>query len=121
MEMTKNENTIDLTYLKQLSNGDVDFVREMIVVFMEQTPEGIGQMEKHLQDKNWKMLRAVVHKMKPSFSFVGLKELNLTINSIEEYAEKETHLDLIPELIAKLKSGCAQAMVELEEAKKLFQ
>ncbi len=119
MEAT-NSNVTDLTYLKELAKGDNAFIKEMLVVFMEQTPEAIGNLEKYYGDKNWKMLRAVAHKMKPSFTFVGLKELTPVINLIEEYAEKEIHFDLLPEMISKVKTFCNKAMVELEEQKKSF-
>jgi HPt (histidine-containing phosphotransfer) domain-containing protein len=119
MEST-NRNLTDLKYLKELANGDLHFINEMITVFLDQTPAAIDQLEKYCNEKNWKMLRSVAHKFKPSFSFVGLKELSGIIHSIEEYAENETHLDLLPEMIARVKASCIKAMAELEEQKKDF-
>jgi len=118
--MDTNE-IIDLTYLKEISNGDNVFILEMIVVFLQQTPEMLNGLEKHLQDKDWKMLRAVAHKMKPSFSFVGLKELHAIANSIEDNADKEINLEQLPAMVKKIKDVCAVAFLELEEKKKLYQ
>ena len=121
MEMEANKKSItDLSYLKDLAKGDNGFIREMIQVFIEQTPEAINNLEKHLANKDWKMVRAVAHKMKPSFSFVGLKELHTIANSVEEYAETETNLGLLPEMIAKIKSTCATAVAELGETIKEY-
>ncbi len=116
----KNERITDLSYLEQLSNGDKGFVKEMIEVFIVQTPEGLDNLERHLSNKDWKMVRAVAHKMKPSFTFVGVKELTGVMGLIEEYAESQTHLELIPDLLVKVKSSCAKAMIELEAAKNFF-
>ena len=118
MEKTHNNKVTDLTYLIQVSNGDDHFIKEMIDVYMQQTPEAIGNLEKHLKNKDWEMVRVVTHKIKPSFSFFGLSDLSAIVNSIEEYCEKQIHLDLLPGMISKVKSTCAKAMKELEEEKK---
>lgn len=122
METTMNKKTMtDLAYLKEISRGDNVFIREMIQVFIEETPKAINNLEQHLNNRDWKMLRAVAHKMKPSFSFVGLKDLQDIINSVEEYSETETNLDQLPEMIAKIKNGCFLAIEELKEDIKHFQ
>ena len=110
-----NKSAINLTSLKELSKGDDNFVKEMVQIFIDQTPETINNLEKYMNNKDWKMVRALAHKMKPSFSFVGLQELYEILNSIEEYAESETNLDLLPEMIAKINKECTLALAELQE------
>jgi len=119
METIANKH-IDLTYLKQLSNGSNEFINEMITVFMKQTPVEISNLEKYLKAKDWKSLRGTAHKMKPSFSFMGIKELEGTIKLIDEYAATETHLELLPDMINKVKNICNEAIKELEIEKKLY-
>ena len=85
---------IDLTYLKQISNGDTGFIKEMIGIYLKETPIAIINLEKHLKNKDWKMLREVIHKMKAAFSFFGLKDMYCLLDSMEEYSEKEIHLNL---------------------------
>ncbi len=117
---TRNNKHIDLTYLKELSNGSNEFISQMITVFMAQTPEAISNMEKYFNAKEWKMLHGVAHKMKPSFSFMGIKELESVIHLIEEYSFNETHIDELPDLILKIKNVCKVALEELEVEKKTF-
>ncbi|MFY9307932.1 MAG: Hpt domain-containing protein [Bacteroidia bacterium] len=119
METNKIKQT-DLTYLKELSNGSNEFIVEMITVFVEQTPLEIANMEKHLAAGDWKSLRATAHKMKPSFSFMGIKELEGVIKTIEDYAANEKNLDLLPGLILKVKEVCTQAIEELVQEKPQF-
>lgn len=104
----------DLTYLIQVSNGDEHFIQEMISVYLKETPESIENLERHLKNKDWKKFRAVTHKMKPSFSFFGLKELYSVVNFMEEYSGKEIHLDELPKLLMQVKTICGKAMLELE-------
>ena len=115
-----NTRYIDLTYLKQISNGSNEFICQMISVFMQQTPEALNNMDKYLNEKDWRGLHAVAHKMKPSFSFMGIKELENVIHQIEEYCLSETNLDQLPALILKIKGICKAALQELEIEKKLF-
>lgn len=116
----KNNTHIDLTYLKQLSNGSNEFITQMISIFMVQTPEAIDLMYKYLQSSEWKLLKGVIHKMKPSFSFMGIKELETIAVSAEKYCETETDLDKLPGLIQRIKEVCSEALRELEEEKKQF-
>jgi HPt (histidine-containing phosphotransfer) domain-containing protein len=117
---TNNQKHIDLTYLKELSNGSKEFITEMITVFMEQTPIEIANLEKHLEAKDWKALRGTAHKMKPSFSFMGIKELESVVKTLEENAGNETNLDILPGLVDKIKTVCAAAFEELSKEKPQF-
>lgn len=119
MENKKNKH-INLAYLIQLSNGSNEFIVQMISIFMVQTPEAIDQMYKYLQNNEWKLLKGVIHKMKPSFSFMGIKELEIIAVSAEQYCETETNLDKLPALIHRIKEVCVAALSELEEEKKQF-
>jgi CheY-like chemotaxis protein/two-component sensor histidine kinase len=104
----------DLTYLKKLSKGDDDFVKQMISIFINQTPTAIQKMEADLSNKDWTSLRAVAHKMKPSFSFVGVTSLQEKIETIEDNAEKGTNANLIADLIAQVKEVSLKAVAELQ-------
>jgi HPt (histidine-containing phosphotransfer) domain-containing protein len=115
-----NERSIDLSYLKQLSNGSNKFILEIIDVFLKQTPEALESMENYLNNKDWKSLRAVAHKIKPSMTFMGINDLKDVVGKIEEYADKEINLDLLPELIHKMQDVCKKAFLELEAEKNNF-
>lgn len=117
---TKNNKHIDLTYLKQLSNGSNEFISQMINVFMAQTPEALANMEKYVNAKDWESLHRVAHKMKPSFSFMGIKELENTIGLIEEHSFNKTNVDELPAMIMQVKNVCMDALSELEVEKKMF-
>lgn len=119
METTENKHT-DLTYLKQLSNGDNEFIHQMITIFMTQTPDALDSIDMYLKEKNWKSLKGIAHKMKPSFSFMGIKELEPVILLVEEYCENETHLDQLPKLTSTVRRICELAIIELETEKKRF-
>ena len=120
MENVSDKQT-DLTYLKNIANGSNEFICQMISVFMEQTPEALNNMEKYLNAKNWRSLHVVAHKIKASFSFMGIKKLETVICQVEEYSLNETNTDKLPAMISEIKAVCIKGMQELEIEKKLFE
>ncbi|MDF2437145.1 MAG: Hpt protein [Bacteroidota bacterium] len=118
--METNNKYIDLEYLKQISNGSNEFVYQMITVFIEEIPLELANIDKFLQAKDWKSLRATAHKMKPSYSFMGVKELEVLVNTLEEKCSAETDLELMPGLVERIKSITAEVVKELEVEKTKF-
>ncbi len=108
------DSIIDLTYLNTLAKGNQEFVSEMIRIFMQQTPAALQSIKTSLDNKDWKSVRALAHKMKPSFAFMGIHSLKDVIHSIEEFADKEHNTEQIPILISTLELICNKALAELE-------
>ena len=101
---TSSNNYINLTYLKELSNGSNEFICQMITVFMEQTPDAVNSMEKYLNAKDWQALHAIAHKTKASFAFMGIKELESVTCLVEEYSLNKTNLEQLYRHFLFLKS-----------------
>ena len=118
--MNQPYNHIDLTYLKQIANGSNEFMAQMISIFIAQTPELLSSIDLYLQKNDLKLLKGVVHKMKPSFTFMGIKEVESKVALVEKYCETGTHLTELPLLISEIKAICNIAIQELETEKKLF-
>ncbi|MFL5764065.1 MAG: Hpt domain-containing protein [Bacteroidia bacterium] len=110
----KNSTHTDLSYLNQLSNGSEDFIDKMTGIFLEQTPEALENLDKHLAAKDWKALRGTAHKMKSSLSIMGIKELEPVMVKLEDYCDKEINLDQVPALVEQVKHVCREAMEELK-------
>ena len=106
---------INLTFLKEISDGNENFYKEFISLFLTSAPTAISEMEKSYISKDFFSLRQIAHKIKPSFNYVGLKELNLAAAKIEELAAKESDSAEIKALIDKIKSVSEIAFKELEE------
>lgn len=111
---TKPNPHADLSYLKEISNGSKEFIIEMISVFIREIPIEIDKLEKHLAAKDWKSLKSVAHKMKSTFSIMGIKELESDIKLMNDYAAQESNLDQLPAMIANTKKICIETVKELE-------
>jgi PAS domain S-box-containing protein len=105
---------INLDFLKEISDGNEAFFKEFIQLFLTSAPKTIEEMQKWHSESNWENLRQISHKIKPSFNYIGLKELNQAAAKIEEYSRKQENLNEIPALIEKIRSTCNYVYQELE-------
>ncbi len=115
-EEIKKMKCIDLKYLSHRTKSNPRLMSEMISLYLEQTPPLIISMKQSLQNKDWSLLHASVHKMIPSFSIMGISaDFEQMAKKIQEYASTQQQTDSISEMVLKLENVCVQACQELEE------
>jgi len=109
---------IDLSYLKEISNGDNMFMIELIDMFFEQIPEYQVLLKEFFDKKEWLSLGRTAHKAKSSIIMMGLNDLGKELKWLEENAKEETNIDHFKEIIAKFVCDSNQAIEELKQARK---
>jgi PAS domain S-box-containing protein len=104
----------DLTYLRTRTKANPELMKEMILLYLDQTPMLVGIMKQGLKDKDWDSIHNAAHKMIPSFSIMGIApEFENLGKMIQEYSGTLEHLTEIPELVFRLENICLQACNEL--------
>ena len=101
------ERITDLSYLISLCGDDDDFKTEM-------TPPLINDMKNYLLDSDWKKIGDIAHKMKPSFTFMGIHTAKELILNIEKLGRQMEDVGSIPTMVLELESICNEAFSELE-------
>lgn len=86
--MEENFTHADLTYLKSMSAGSNELIKEMIEIFSVQVPEFIEELRQHLEKKEFMRLGAVAHKAKSSVSIMGMDELAKDLKTLELLAKE---------------------------------
>ena len=104
---------VDLSYLKDISDNDEEFIKDMILSFMENSPLMIDQIKKAAKVENWGEVGNIAHKIKPSIVFMGINSIKDVVETIESSGLKAKNVDRIPALIARLEATCQQACEEL--------
>ena len=104
----------DLSYLVSLCGDDDDFKTEMIETFLKNTPPLINDMKNYLLDSDWKKIGDIAHKMKPSFSFMGIHTAKELILNIERLGRQMEDVASISTMVLELESICNEAFSELE-------
>ena len=117
----RNEyNLIDLHFLNEAVMGNESLKVDMIEIMLQETPDELGKLVQFCEDKNWKRLGAMAHKFKSAAQYMGLKDMVELIKHIQHYAEEESHVHDLPDMVQKVNDTCKLACKELEiELKKL--
>ncbi|NOY95931.1 MAG: Hpt domain-containing protein [Chlorobi bacterium] len=105
----------DLSYLKEVSSEDPEFMKEMIGIFKEQVPEFIANMEKFYQSGQYIELGKEAHKAKSSVIIVGMNDLGVKMKELQILTEKNEKVESYPDYIEDFKTKCLQAITELDE------
>jgi CheY-like chemotaxis protein len=105
----------NLDYLSTRTKSNPKLMMEMISIYMQQTPPLIEAMKQSVQNKDWALLAASVHKIIPSFSIMGMSpELENMAKEIQEAAKTNQFTDETAKMVIQVESSCKQACEELE-------
>ena len=103
----------DLTYLTEASAGNKLFLKEMIEIFLKQTPLLIAGLFTTSQKKDWPEFRKIMHKIKPSITMMGIHELEPDIIKIDNAVKKGIEVEQLPMLLQKFEDVCNRSYSEL--------
>lgn len=110
------EKCINLEYLKNKAKGNKELMKQMIQIYLEQTPELIKIMRQSFEKKDWEMLYKATHRIIPSFVMVGLdSEFENMAKKIQEFAVLQDQHEEIHSMLIKIEEICLKACIELKE------
>jgi len=89
-----------LDYLYEMD--DVDYMKEVLVVFLETTPLLMEEMKMDALYENWEDVHKKAHKLKSSLGILQVGKMLNDTTLIEDLAKQKIELDTIPVLIQSL-------------------
>lgn len=102
-----------LEYLDSISNGDQEFVIDMIRTFVMNVPEELNKIQKFIEAENWIKAGEEAHKFASNLLFLNMESLKSIAVEIEEKGLSAKGTESIPGLYLQLKNGCFQAIDQL--------
>jgi len=110
----------NLEYLRTITEGDTESVRELIILFIEQVPEFIENLNKFLDEKRYAELGNEAHKAKSSVMIMGMDELGHDMKTLQLDTISRINVENYAPLVAKFELQCLAAVEELnKELKKM--
>ncbi|HEY4786427.1 MAG TPA: Hpt domain-containing protein [Bacteroidales bacterium] len=103
-----------LDYLNSISDGDQDFIKDMLETFVSSVPDELSKMWKLVNAENWQKVGEDAHKFASSLVFLGLNDLKQIATKIEEHGIQQNNVSQIPVLLNELEKGCTQLITELK-------
>ncbi len=104
--------SIDLTFLKEMSENDSNFIADLIQSFITQFPKDMENVWFHFQNAEYDDVANLIHKIKPSITFIGIHELKDLVVEIEDNAKKR-QIDPIEDQLKLVDKICKKAIAEL--------
>ncbi|MFN4123198.1 MAG: Hpt domain-containing protein [Flavobacteriales bacterium] len=105
----------NLDMVKKISNGNNDFVKKMINIFIETTPPEIEIIKNCLASGDYNQLGATAHKIKPSIDTMGIQDLMQDIRAIEKFGKETTNIEELPALVDKLETTLNTVFHQLKD------
>ncbi|MCF6359453.1 MAG: ATP-binding protein [Cyclobacteriaceae bacterium] len=105
----------NLTYLKSISDGNKEFLQEIITTFIAQTPSLLDEMKLAVTNKNWLKIGILAHKLKPNLTLLGISQLSALVLSIEVDGRSENKVLSLPDRVDLLVSTCYLSIEELKQ------
>ncbi len=100
-------------YLENLSGGNAALIRQIVELFLKQTPGDIDQLVSHIQAQDWNAVHKQAHYIKPTLVYVGAKELHEQIMAIEQLAKGKEDVHKLPEMVTRILPKLAVLYEEL--------
>ncbi len=110
-----SERITDLTFLQSFTGGNKEKVNKYINIFLQMCPGQLDAMQSLLQSGNYDALRATAHSLKPQVTYMGIKQGEGLVKTIEQYAGEKINLDQLPGLFDSFSTICRKALVELQD------
>jgi signal transduction histidine kinase/HPt (histidine-containing phosphotransfer) domain-containing protein/CHASE3 domain sensor protein/ActR/RegA family two-component response regulator len=100
---TGSSDKVDLKNLYHISGGDEQFVKQMLISFIDSTRNGLIEMQEAVNSGKFDPVAELAHKMMPPCRHLGVSDLAILLKKIEESvhnnAESQTLIQLTWEAI----------------------
>lgn len=93
-----SEKMYDLTYLQSMGGIQDEFVDKLMLLFLEQSPELRVDLGNAIENEDWFTTHQIAHKLKSSFTTLGIRAALNEIKLIDKWSRHEMNLEQIPSL-----------------------
>ena len=106
---------LDSEFLQSMYEGDVEHASMIFSLYVDMAPGLIKDIDESFALGTVELLRSQVHKLKPTFSFVGLTKITKNAEVLEERCKETSDISDIKDLYNELKNNYAQSFPIVEK------
>lgn len=105
----------DLSLLIRDEPANADFIRKMLVIFLDTIPASVDSMQQFMDLSDYDSVSSIAHKIKPTLEGTGIVSLKDTIRNLELYRDKKRKPRQMQDDIEHLKSVITEVAKELRQ------
>jgi HPt (histidine-containing phosphotransfer) domain-containing protein len=109
---------VDINYLREISDGDQEFMLDLINTYLQQFPSFCRNMREFANSARYAELEKEAHTAKSSGLALNLTELSLLLTEMQGVARKEATPEICSDVLDKIEAvfeQTAEALVMLIE------
>ena len=104
-----------LDKIKEMADGDEDFINSVISVFLEEVPQDLEGLENALNTGNYQQVYQLAHKIKPNVDLLGMEQTRAAALEMETLGKNEANMSEIQAIFPDLKKDIEQVVAELRK------
>ena len=96
---TSSTGTISLDNLYHIAGGDRQFVRQMLITFLDTTGSGLKEIHNAFLSGQWEKVADLAHKLLPPCRHIRATELSSLLSRIEKSVQDKDEIERVEDLI----------------------
>ncbi|MCW4468451.1 Hpt domain-containing protein [Flavobacterium sp. MFBS3-15] len=105
----------NLSKVYAISDNDVEFARQIVVLFLEEVPAEIKNIKKGFKEKDYTRVYHAAHKIKPTLDLLGMDLAYEDALAIESWTRAEGKKKEIKEIVKSLRERVKLTVKELRK------
>lgn len=105
----------NLSKVYAISDNDVDFARQIVVLFTEEVPAEIVNIKEGLKGKDYQRVYQAAHKIKPTLDLLGMDIAYRDVIAIEAWTKAEGKKREIKDVVKNLRKYIKLTLKELKK------
>lgn len=103
----------NLSKVYALSDNDVEFARQIVMLFLEEVPPEMKNIKHGLREKDHNKVYHAAHKIKPTLDLLGMDLAYEDVLAIETWSRSDGKKKEIKEVVKSLKDHVGKTIKEL--------
>jgi HPt (histidine-containing phosphotransfer) domain-containing protein len=104
----------NLNKIREMAEGDEEFIQSVIAVFLEEVPEDLGGLETAVGTGDYQQIYQLSHKIKPNVDLLGMDHTRALALEMETMGKNQESLEGIRERFVRFKKDVEQVISELK-------
>ncbi|HUH47508.1 MAG TPA: Hpt domain-containing protein [Arenibacter sp.] len=104
----------NLDKIQEMAEGDEEFIKSVVTVFLEEVPSDLSELERALGLKDYDAVYKLAHKIKPNVDLLGMEQTRDIAWQIETFGKNGENKEEIARLVPLLKKDIDQVISELK-------
>ena len=106
----------DLNHLKRIVGDDPAFLRQVLLIFIRNTPLDMQALSESVANGNFEQVGFYAHKLKSAAGAIGYNQAYEDFKELEVLAKNHQPIQEIELKVNKLAQECMSCMVDIEKS-----